>query len=433
MSAPPERQPWWREQRAIDAAWVLVLGSIALWVFHRLGGFDLWSTVVRPDGTTERIVKTFGAVDHPFHATRADLLRRALLDGDLLRWISPHQGGYPVEFYPLGAPAFEVGIWALLLGTLPMMAVHKIAIIVIFLLPAAGFLLLARLDKLPLGVGILALAFHLSASGWWWSGGYMELVGWGLVSSFLAMVAVVLFLPVAYRALRDRSVRWGAFAAIVAAFAVYTNVRSFLPLGAIALGTIVSLAWESNRQVAIRSKVALAGLIVIIAGLLAAPLLIAIVRFQNLYFFVVYQKYDSFREYWHASITAVSGPIFVLAIVGLVAVFLLPNLVAGRLVARTLIVYVTMTILLSGLTAGPHIAQLEAIRLMPFQRALTLYLAALGVYAMLTTLARDRGAIPHRDRNRSGCWQPQSRRCCCMWYSIPRRSWPATGGCIRCR
>ena len=41
MSALPQRQPWWREQRAIDAAWVLVLGSIALWVFHRLGGFDL--------------------------------------------------------------------------------------------------------------------------------------------------------------------------------------------------------------------------------------------------------------------------------------------------------------------------------------------------------------------------------------------------------
>ena len=189
-------KPW--GHRTIDAAWLLVLAVISLWVFQRLGGFDLWSTVTRPDGSIERIAKTFGGVDHPFHATRADLLRRSMLDGQLLRWVSPHQGGYPVEFYPLGAPAFEVVIWALLLGTLPMMAAHKIAIIVIFLLPAAGFLLLSRLDKLPLGVGVLALVFHLSARGWWWSGGYMELVDWGLVSSFLAMTAVLLFLPVAF-------------------------------------------------------------------------------------------------------------------------------------------------------------------------------------------------------------------------------------------
>jgi hypothetical protein len=47
-----------------------------------------------------------------------------------------------------------------------------------------------------------------------------------------------------------------------------------------------------------------------------------------------------------------------------------------------------MTVLLSGLTVGPHIEQLEAIRLMPLQRALTIYLAALGVYAILATAAR---------------------------------------------
>ena len=91
-----------RAGRTIDVAWLLVLAIVSLWVFHRLGGFDLWATVTRPDGSTERIVKTFGGVDHPFHATRADLLRRSLQDGQLLRWISAHQGGYPVEFYPLG-------------------------------------------------------------------------------------------------------------------------------------------------------------------------------------------------------------------------------------------------------------------------------------------------------------------------------------------
>lgn len=374
--------------RGIDAAWAVVLAIIALWVAHRLGAFDLWSTVSRSDGTIVHLPRTFGAIDHPFHATRAELLRRALFDGDLLRWILAHQGGYPVEFYPLGAPAFELAIWAALLGTLPMMAAHKIAVIVIFLLPAAGFLLLARCDRLPLGVGVLALVFHLSARGWWWSGGYMEVVDWGLVSSFLAMTAVLLFLPVTFRAIRGRSVRWGAFAGMVAAFAVYTNVRSFLPLGAIAAGTIVSLVWESERRVALRQKATLSIFIVGIAGLLAAPLLIAILRFQNLYFFVVYEQYGSFRQYVKASITAVSGPIFVLSLVGCVAVLLMRELVAGRLVAFTLGAHVLMTILLSGLTVGPHIEQLEAIRLMPVQRAWTLYLAALGVYALLSLISR---------------------------------------------
>ncbi|MEZ4507482.1 MAG: hypothetical protein R2848_16930 [Thermomicrobiales bacterium] len=36
---------------------------------------------------------------------------------------------------------------------------------------------------------------------------------------------------------------------------------------------------------------------------------------------------------------------------------------------------------------GPNIEQLEATRLMPFQRALTFYLAAVAVYVTLTLLA----------------------------------------------
>ena len=373
--------------RGVDLCWFAVLAIIAVWVFHRLGGFDLWSTVGRANGATARIVKTFGGVDHPFHATRADLLRRALLDGDLLRWISAHQGGYAVEFYPLGAPAFEVAVWAAMFGLLPMMAAHKIAVIVIFLLPAAGFLLLARGDRLSLGVGVLALAFHIAVAGWWWSGGYMELVEWGLVSSALATTLVLLFLPISFRAIRQRSLRWGALAGSVAAFAVYTNVRSFLPLAAVAAGTAVSLAWESDRRIALREKAIVSGGILAIAGLLAAPLLFAIVRFQDFYFFVVYQKYGSLTEYWHASIRAVSSPLFVLAVIGLVAVFLMPALIVGRLVAFALIAHVLMTLLLSGLTIGPRIEQLEAVRLMPLQRALTIYLAALGSYALLSAIA----------------------------------------------
>ncbi len=391
MNRSSKPRVWFQTRRGIDAAWVVVLAVIVFWVAYRLGAFDLWSTVTRADGATVRIPKTFGGIDHPFHATRAELMRRALSRGDLLRWVSAHQGGYPVEFYPLGAPAFELAIWAALLGTLPIMAAHKIAVIVIFLLPAAGFLLLARLDRLSLGVGVLALVFHVSVRGWWWSGGYMELVEWGLISSFLAMTAVLLFLPVSFRAVRTRSIRWATVAGIIAAFAVYTNVRSFLPLAAVAAGTLLSLCWEPDRSVELRGKITLAAVILGTTGLLLGPLLVAILRFQHLYYFVIYERYDSIREYGRASISAVSGPIFILAVIGFLAVFLIKDLVAGRLVAFTLVSHGLMTLLLSGLVIDPHIEQLEATRLMPLQRALTLYLAALGGYALLMGLARVAG------------------------------------------
>ncbi|MEZ4532576.1 MAG: hypothetical protein R2855_16405 [Thermomicrobiales bacterium] len=50
--------------------WLVFLAILALWVFHRLGAFDLWNQIPLPDGTTERFVRTFGAADHPFHATK---------------------------------------------------------------------------------------------------------------------------------------------------------------------------------------------------------------------------------------------------------------------------------------------------------------------------------------------------------------------------
>ena len=387
MKVPPNLWIRIRSSRTIELGWLLIFGVIAIWVFHRLGAFDLWNTFALPDGTSDRFVKTFGAADHPFHATRAEMLRRSLASGDFLRWVAAHQGGYPVEFYPLGTAGFEVLIWALLMGTLPMMAAHKIAVIVIFLLPALGFMLLSREDRIPLGVGLLALVFHLSARGYWWSGGYWELVDWGLVSSSLAMVSLVAFLPISFHALRARSLRWGAFAAIVAAFAVYTNVRSFVPMAAIAVGMIASLLWESDRKSEVRARASIAAGIIVIAGLLAAPLLIPLARFSDLYFFVLYERYDSLREYWEASMTAVSRPVILLGFVGLVGVFLRAELRAGRFVAFTTMSYVAVTILLSGLIPGPSIEQLEATRLMPFQRALTIYLAALGVYVVLATIA----------------------------------------------
>ena len=102
MTPSPSHKIRMRKSRAIGLGWLVLFAGIALWVCYRLGAFDLWNQIPLPDGTTERFERTFGAADHPFHATRAELLRRSLADGELLRWVSAHQGGYPVEFYPLG-------------------------------------------------------------------------------------------------------------------------------------------------------------------------------------------------------------------------------------------------------------------------------------------------------------------------------------------
>lgn len=371
-----------------NVVWLLILAGIAAWVAYRLGAFDLYGTVESPEGSVERFVVTFGAVDHPFHATRADLFRRSLLDGDLLRWISAHQGGYPVEFYPLGAPAFETAVWALLLGSVPMAAAHKIAVIVIFLLPVVGFLLLAQFDGLSLGVGVVALAFHVSVRGWWWSGGYMELVEWGLVSSVLAAAAALIFMPCAIRAVRRRSLRWAGISSVVAAFALSSNLRSIVPLMAIGAGMLVSLVIESDRRVGLRGKGIVAAAIVILTAATAAPLLIPAVRFGDLYYFVSYQQYGAIQDYIDASVQAVSGPIFVLSVIGIIAAFALPRLVAARFVAATLIAYAIMTVLFSGLAGGLVIDQLEPPRLMPFQRLAMVFLAAVGCYAILAAVAR---------------------------------------------
>ena len=89
----------------------------------------------------------------------------------------------PAEFYPLGAAWIEVIAWALALGSLPIMAIHKLVVIGVYLLPFAGFAALARYGRLPWSVPVLAIVMHVAVRGWWWSGGYMELIEWGLLTN----------------------------------------------------------------------------------------------------------------------------------------------------------------------------------------------------------------------------------------------------------
>ncbi|HEV2072271.1 MAG TPA: hypothetical protein VGR29_01400, partial [Thermomicrobiales bacterium] len=175
----------------------LLLAALCGWVIWRFGGFDFFQTGSIA-GRSRTVVDTFAAVDHPFHATRAATLLRNVQQGDLLRWVGHHQGGYPVEFYPLGVAWFEVVLWFTALGTVPIIAIHKLAVLLIFVMPAIGFWILARGDGLNPWLPILATVLHVTipggvwTNGGWTRGGYEELVSWGLVTNVAgATVALI--------------------------------------------------------------------------------------------------------------------------------------------------------------------------------------------------------------------------------------------------
>jgi hypothetical protein len=168
--APRTAPPW---------LWFAMFIGLSVFVASRMNAFDWSEDVEIADGVTERLAVGYTSIDHPFHATRAETLRKSLADGELLRWIGHHQSGYPVEFYPLGIAGLEVTLWAVLLGSLPIIVVHKLTIVLVFLLPGLAYYLFARRDRLSPGVALLAFACHIAIGGWWWSGGYMELALWG--------------------------------------------------------------------------------------------------------------------------------------------------------------------------------------------------------------------------------------------------------------
>src|SRR4051794_21932959 len=74
---------------------------VALYVAVRMGVFALSVEAIISQGAA-RLPNTFASVDHPFHVARAEIVWRELASGNVVRWIGQHQGGYPVEFYPLG-------------------------------------------------------------------------------------------------------------------------------------------------------------------------------------------------------------------------------------------------------------------------------------------------------------------------------------------
>ena len=371
--------------------WLAAHAVLVAWVFDRIGGFDLFTTV-HLGATTERVVNTYAAVDHPFHATRAFTLLQSIERGETLRWVSNHQGGYPVEFYPLGFAWLEVLVWGVLLGSLPIIAVHKLAILLVFVLPAVGFWILARADRLSPATSLVGLAVLVAVPGEWTNGGYTELVLWGLATNVAGAVAALIALAAlaAYALHGHRG--FLLLAAATAAASAYTNPRSLLAVAFAALAVVIGCALPGGPAPFRPRTTIAAGRVVataVCALLLAAPELISLARFQHLYYFVLYQWYANLHAYWQASVHAVSPPILAMAGLGGVIALASRRFPAARMATLALIGYVLVTASLANPSRGTGpISQLETPRLMPFQRMVTIYLAAVAVVVIATWLAR---------------------------------------------
>src|SRR5689334_15300112 len=158
---------------------VLALVALAVWAWQRLDFFETSRWVMTADGRTVRMPNALATVDHPFHSARFGMFLDALGNGHMPHWVFSHQGGYPAEFYPFGSSLVDLAVWCATLGQMSIPMIHTWAVAIVFVLPALGFLGIARLAGLPVWIAPVGLACHLCIRGWWWSGGSYELIEWG--------------------------------------------------------------------------------------------------------------------------------------------------------------------------------------------------------------------------------------------------------------
>ncbi|HEU0114549.1 MAG TPA: hypothetical protein VFQ80_07730, partial [Thermomicrobiales bacterium] len=124
--------------------------------------------------------------------------------------------------------------------------------------------------------------------------------------------------------------------------------------------------------------------------LLAAPELIALLRFSHVYTFVQYSGYAGPGDFVRAAASSLTWPVVVLGLAGGAVAIAAPRLGAARAAFATGLVYAAGTLLFT--ESSPLrglVPQLEATRLMPFQRLLTVYLAAVAVWAGCEFLTRS--------------------------------------------
>jgi hypothetical protein len=375
--------------RRVSTETILWLGAflvLAVWVVWRCGGFDLAESVTV---NGQKYLNGYATVDHPFHTMRAYQLIESLREGEILRWVMSHQGGYPVEFYPIGVAWIEAGIWALSFGSLSIFVVHKLTILLVFLLPGLGYWILARGDRRSPGAGFLALALHIGIAGYWMAGGYTEGVSWGLVTNVTGATAALIATGALARYVIRREAAMGVVAITAIALSAYANPRSLIAVGVAGVAVGISALLGSNavrqswRSVAIRI-----GSVAILAAMIAATELLTLVRYRDLYYFVNYEQYDATETYWSATVNAVTSPVIWLAVAGGIWAMLSRRFAVARVAAIALGLYVLVTLFFAG-EFGEYelIQQLEAPRLMPYQRLLMLYLAAFFVARLIDLAA----------------------------------------------
>lgn len=386
-----------RSESPTSSRWippVAALVLLSLWAWQRLELFRPYLDVTLDDGSVSRQPNALTTVDHPWHGARFSLLLDALRDGHPLRWVGSHQGGFPVEFYPLGAGLIDLVVWAATLGRLPTPLIHTYAVGVVFLLPLIGFMALAAMCRVSLWVGVLAAAAHLCVRGWWWSGGSMELVEWGLITNVAAATFLFLAIPPLVALMQGWSARPAAGAACLLALAILTNPRSAIAVVAIVAAVGLSALWHGDLRLVARRLI----LPFALAAGLAGPLLFPLIRYRDLYYFVQYTGYDSVRTWLSSSIQAVSGPVAVCCVLGLTFTLRRSAPRAAEVLSLTLAVYSLLTVSLVELPwAQDLVGQLETTRLMPFQRLLMIAVAAIGVGSFVQHYASVWGARLRRD------------------------------------
>lgn len=381
-------------------AWGTVLVVLCVWAAWRIGAFNLQDRI-QFRGQSVPVDTMWATVDHPFHVSRAATLLHSLQDGEILRWIGHHQGGYPVEFYPLGVPWLDVIVWALSFGSISILAAHKIVITIILLLPALAYWLLARGDQVHPGVAVLATAIHLAVPGFWLNGGYEELVGWGLVTNVAGASFGLLGIVGLIRYVLNREPGMGILALGGITLAAVCNPRSLFAIVIASVAVFVVGAIRSGRSDTrgrLVDPIVRIGVVGALALFIAAPVIVALIQYNDLYYFKHYEFYEPLKTFWDAAKIAVTPNMAKLAVVGVVLP-LVPivgrHLRVQQALALTLGLYVLFTMWVATTSNPPPLVeQLEAPRLMPFQRLLMCWFAALavGVIVRLVTLFLGRRA-----------------------------------------
>lgn len=366
----------------VRLGWGFALIVLVVLAMREVGAFDLTNQL-----DSGRVVpNTYGTVDHPFHAARGATLLQSLKDGEILRWMGSHQGGYPVEFYPLGVAWLDVLVWAAMFGSVPILAVHKLSVALILVLPALAYWLLVRGDRMHPSIAFLATAFHLAVPGYWLNGGYEELVGWGLVTNVAGATLAVISTVLLARYVLNREHWCGVAAVLSIAAGAVSNPRS---LFGIVLATLAIAGWAVITQAngslrdRLRSVIVPLGVVAGLAFLLAAPVIMALLRYNQHYFFLHYQFYDPIDMFWDALEMALSPSLLLLVIGGAVLVFVarfVGRLLVSQIIAITVVLYSLFTVWVSTTSNPPPLVeQLESPRLMPYQRLLMLALAAIFI------------------------------------------------------